>query len=859
MTKPVAKKLSDYRPPTFSVGHLNLEFHLDPDKTKVISRFSVERLDSTATSLVLDGEDLELQSVAINGKDTQNFTKTENALHLVIENDKADIEIVSFCAPNKNTSLEGLYYANGAFCTQCEAEGFRKITYFLDRPDVLTRYQVKLIADKQRYPFLLSNGNCIGSGDYDESRHWIEWQDPHKKPSYLFAVVAGDFDKLTDEFITRSGNNVALELFVEKGQAAKGQHALDSLKKAMKWDEDVFGLEYDLDIYMIVAVDFFNMGAMENKGLNVFNSKFVLANAETATDQDFFNIESIIAHEYFHNWTGNRVTCRDWFQLSLKEGLTVFRDQKFSEDMGSALATRIDQVKRIKEHQFAEDASPMSHPIRPQSVIEMNNFYTVTVYDKGAEVIRMMHTVLGHQGFVQGMNLYFERHDGQAVTCDDFVNAMQDANDVDLGLFKRWYQQSGTPVIKASENFDAESGQYHIALEQQHFATADQKQKETLHIPIAYELIDKSTEQVVASDVLNLKSTTATISLSGQLDKPVPVLLTGFSAPVKLDFRATDEDLVYTALHSGNELARWDATQQLYSRLIWDGYDKGEMTVDANALISEFSRPLFEAKYDDLTLLAEMLTLPSIENLMGQREQLDIGKLLLARKSLLAAFSQNVAEQCLKFLSSLQHKAYHYNAEDVARRTLAAKCLFHVTLSGLDTKMAEQQFHQADNMTDTLAALRALQLADIAQFDNAMCEFEKNWRSEVQVLDKWMSLHASTERHDILARLDLLSGHQSFDIANPNRVRALVGTFAFYNTDGFHKEDGSGYRYVADYLIKLNEVNPQVAARVVTPLLSWQKFDAHRQDLMKTQLMRIADVPSISRDLYEKVSKSLGY
>lgn len=854
MTKPVAKQLSDYRPPAFNVKNLHLEFHLEPEKTKVISRFRLQRLEPTVSELVLDGEGLELISVKIDGSEVSSYRLDDTTLTLPITDDLFDVEIVNHCFPAKNTSLEGLYYASGAFCTQCEAEGFRKITYFLDRPDVLTQYSVKLIADKTNYPYLLSNGNKVSEGDLENGQHFVEWKDPFNKPCYLFAVVAGDFDVLNDRFVTMRGREVSLQLFVEKGQASKGQHALDSLKKSMKWDEETFGLEYDLDIYMIVAVDFFNMGAMENKGLNVFNSKFVLADAETATDEDFFNIESIIAHEYFHNWTGNRVTCRDWFQLSLKEGLTVFRDQKFSEDVFSQLAARINQVKVIKEHQFAEDAGPMSHPIRPESVIEMNNFYTVTVYDKGAEVIRMMYTILGESGFSMGMKLYFERHDGQAVTCDDFVNAMQDASSVDLSLFKKWYSQSGTPTISVKEEFDEASGRYQLRVSQHHNPTADQAEKSDLHIPIAYELLDSKTQEVITSDVLNLKHKEDVIEASGLQHKPVPVLLKGFSAPVKLSFSQPTSELLISASCSTDDLSRWDASQQIYSRSVWDVYNKQDKPFDA---LCQFSKALFERHYQDPTLLAEMIRVPSSETLMGQQERIEVDKLLDARDQVLKCLSVNVAERCFAILKSAKQKPYNFNSLDAAQRALESVCLFHVANAGYDKNIAIQTFENANNMTDALGALKALRQSDIDAFDNAMAKFESTWQGNTQVLDKWLALHAGASRPDILSRLDLLSAHSTFDINNPNRVRALIGTFAFYNPSGFHCADGSGYRYVADYLIKLNKINPQVAARVITPFLSWQKFDDKRQSLIKNQLMRIADVPDISRDLFEKVSKSL--
>ncbi|MGY0623658.1 MAG: aminopeptidase N, partial [Paraglaciecola chathamensis] len=491
VSSPVAKKRSDYQTPDFLISHVDMVFHLDVVKTRVITTSQITRNGQHDRPLVLDGESIKLVSVALNEDAIHDYSLNDEQLSIQTTESTFTLCVETEINPSENKTLEGLYFSAGAYCTQCEAEGFRKITYFLDRPDVLAKYDVTIFADKERYPHLLSNGNQIGKGQLDDGRHWVKWQDPFNKPSYLFALVAGDFDLLTDNFITQSGRNVLLELYVDKGALDKGHHAIASLKKAMAWDEEVFGLEYDLDIYMVVAVDFFNMGAMENKGLNVFNSKFVLADAQSATDDDFFNIEAVIGHEYFHNWTGNRVTCRDWFQLSLKEGLTVFRDQQFSADMSSPVFNRIKNVQIIREHQFAEDASAMAHPIRPEEVIEMNNFYTVTVYDKGAEVIRMMHTLLGVDGFRKGVDLYFERFDGQAVTCDDFVQAMQDATDIDLTHFRLWYSQSGTPKVTVTDTFEQSSGRYTLTFTQSTPPTADQAQKHALHIPFKFELLDQ--------------------------------------------------------------------------------------------------------------------------------------------------------------------------------------------------------------------------------------------------------------------------------------------------------------------------------------------------------------------------------
>ena len=665
----------------------------------------------------------------------------------------------------------------GAYCTQCEAEGFRKITYFLDRPDVLATYEVKIIADKKRFPFLLSNGNKVDSGDLTDGKHWIKWSDPFKKPCYLFALVAGDFDLLEDSFITQSGRTIALELFVDKGMLGRGQHALDSLKKAMKWDETEFGLEYDLEIYMIVAVDFFNMGAMENKGLNVFNSKFVLADAQTATDEDYFNIEAVIAHEYFHNWTGNRVTCRDWFQLSLKEGLTVFRDQQFSADMSSPIVNRIQNVRIIRERQFAEDASAMSHPIRPDEVIEMNNFYTVTVYDKGSEVIRMLFTVLGKTGFLAGIKLYFKRFDGQAVTCDDFVQAMQDANDKDLSQFRRWYSQSGTPQVDVSDSCDASTKTYRIQFQQTHSATFEQKEKQNLVIPIQFSLLNDKLVPLMLGDsgkeqiTLELVDTQQSLEFTNVDSMPIPSLLHGFSAPVKLNYPYSQQQLSNVMLGSPDEFARWDAGQKLFSDCIHNLANKTEQqqlaSITQTVLMFE---PIFEAKDISLALKTEMLTLPSFETLFQQMDSVDIEVLSQSRKQLLKALAKTFQVNWLSHYSAFEKQPYKYQSKQVEQRKMRNLALKYLTLSEQPDveQLLIHQFDNADNMTDSLGVLGAAQFGDLILFEKLMLAFEKKWHADPLVLDKWFALHANTDRSDILARISILMGHSQFTINNPN-------------------------------------------------------------------------------------------
>ncbi|MFT4941378.1 MAG: aminopeptidase N, partial [Paraglaciecola sp.] len=776
--------------------------------------------------------------------------------------------IETLCDPEANKSLEGLYLSAAAYCTQCEAEGFRKISYFLDRPDVLATYEVTIYANKDTYPYLLSNGNKVDSGELDDGRHWAKWHDPFKKPCYLFALVAGDFDLLEDSFTTQSGRVVALQLFVDKGKIHRGQHALDSLKKAMTWDEKVFGLEYDLDIYMIVAVDFFNMGAMENKGLNVFNSKFVLADPESATDEDYFNIESVIAHEYFHNWTGNRVTCRDWFQLSLKEGLTVFRDQQFSADTSSPVVNRIKNVRVMREHQFAEDSSAMSHPIRPDEVIEMNNFYTVTVYDKGAEVIRMLHTLLGKSGFRKGMDLYFKRFDGQAVTCDDFVQSMEDANDKNLVQFRRWYSQSGTPTVKVTDEYDQENNTYTIIFCQNHLPTADQQHKENLHIPIKFQLLDGFGGAILlaenkTSEVLfELSEKQQKLVLNNLSDKPTPSLLHDFSAPVRLNYAYDWQQLSHIMQHSSDDFARWDASQSLFSKCIHSlssATDKQSENLIGHVIAAV--ECILDQTNCDPALLAEMLSVPSFETLSQQVELIDVDVLQSSRNKLLSAMGSGLYSRWQNLYDSQKSLSYRYTQDEVNTRKIRSLSLNYQVYSGNPqaSDLVRQQYQQADNMTDTLGALKAAQHGSLDNFDVLMEDFETKWQNDPLVLDKWFALHANTQRHDILARLEILMGHSQYTINNPNRVRSVIGSFAFYNVQGFHALDGSGYKFVADYIQRLNKVNPQVAAKIITPLTQWQKFDLNRQELMQHQLLRIADCEGLSNDLYEKISKSLKY
>ncbi|WP_414827485.1 aminopeptidase N [Alteromonas sp. H39] len=857
------KRRADYLPPDFTISSVSLSIYLHPTKTRVVSDLTVVRKGDKKAPLVLDGEKLNLISVAIDGRVVPSPVIEENSLTLESVPDNFKLHIETEIDPDNNQALEGLYRSNGVYCTQCEAEGFRRITYFLDRPDVLATYRVTLHGDKSTLPTMLANGNLIEQGDNGDGTHWVTWEDPFPKPSYLFAVVAGDFDQLTDTYTTSSGRTVALELYVDKGKRDRGHFALESLKRAMKWDEDTFGLEYDLDVYMIVAVDFFNMGAMENKGLNIFNSKFVLADQQTATDDDFFNVESVIAHEYFHNWTGNRVTCRDWFQLSLKEGLTVFRDQQFSADMTSELSNRIKHVRVMREHQFAEDASAMSHPIRPDEVMEMNNFYTVTVYDKGAEVIRMFHTLLGADGFRKGMDEYFRRHDGQAVTCDDFVDAMQFATDRDLTQFSRWYSQSGTPVLSIHSDFDKNTHTHTFTLSQHTPPTADQKDKSPLVIPVGIEILDSEgnhytdEEGIIQNNMLVLERESIQFTVKSSASSLTPALLGNFSAPAKVHNSLSPDDYLTIFRFANDDFNRWDALQQLYDWCI-SQYQEGKAEFVSEAIWQGLHQ-VIEAEKDNNELLGECLVIPSFETLCQTRTDIEVASLVSAREAFCQDFANKLSSPLLALLESTATGDYRYDQQAVNARRCKNVVLSHLARVEKHDALCDVHFHQADNMTDTLGALKAAQYGNAKQFSSLMEAFENTWKHDPLVLDKWFALHATQPREDILAHISMLKEHPQFSMGNPNRVRALIGSFAFYNSTGFHAADGSGYKFVTDYLLALDKTNPQVAARIVTPLTQWQQFASSHQVQMKQQLSRLLNHKGLSRDLFEKVSKSLAY
>ncbi|GHE83770.1 aminopeptidase N [Thalassotalea profundi] len=853
MTEFNARYLKDYLPSDFSINTIDLTFELDDNKTKVTSVMSISKNTSEANKIILNGEQLKLIAVYYNDTalNASEYQVDDDSLSFLIKDNECTVKIVTEIDPENNTSLEGLFKSGGAFCTQCEAEGFRRITYYLDRPDVMAKFTTKVIADKNLYPYLLSNGNKIDSGDLNNNRHFVTWEDPFLKPCYLFALVAGDFDLLQDSYKTTSGRDVRLEIFVDKGNKTKAHHAMASLKHSMRWDEDTFGLEYDLDIYMIVAVDFFNMGAMENKGLNVFNSKFVLADKETATDTDYFNVEAVIAHEYFHNWTGNRVTCRDWFQLSLKEGLTVFRDQQFSADMHSAAVTRIKNVRVMRAQQFSEDAGPMSHPIRPEKVVEMNNFYTLTVYEKGSEVIRMLHTLLGKDKFRQGLDLYFQRFDGQAVTCDDFVTAMADAAKIDLILFKRWYSQSGTPIVKVEESFNTNSGEYQINLSQLTLPTKDQATKYALHIPIAIELINNEGTQ---SHLLELKSDNQQWRFSGFHEKPTLGFLANFSAPVKVDFEQSNSDLAIIMTSAKDKFLRWDAGQKLFSNTISQIITDTNYQIPAE-LIDILATQLCDNS--DPALIAEQFTLPNFHELVEQFKPINPIKLVDALDKLKLFIAKGLEKQLLSIYQALADKPYLNNAQSIGDRALKNMSLSYLVLLPEHHDLVKRQYLTSDNMTDALAALQSSATQTVESFDAMMASFEQRWENTTLVMDKWFSLQAAYKGSNIFERLKNLTEHSLFSLKNPNRARSLIGAFAQNNSRYFHCETGRGYQFLADQICSLNAINPQVASRLITALIQYQDFDEYRQNLMKSQLERIAILPNLSKDLKEKLDAAL--
>ncbi|HCH5317733.1 TPA: aminopeptidase N [Vibrio parahaemolyticus] len=862
---PQAKYRKDYQAPSHTITEIDLTFDLYDNDTIVTALSKVVQKGESPT-LELDGEGLELRSVKVDGEDWAHHEVKEASLVLSDLPAEFELEIITKIDPEANTALEGLYKSGGAFCTQCEAEGFRRITYYLDRPDVLAKYTTKVIADKATYPYLLSNGNRIAQGEAENGRHWVQWQDPHPKPAYLFALVAGDFDVLRDKYTTMSGRNVDLEIFVDKGNLDRAGHAMTSLINSMKWDEERFGLEYDLDIYMIVAVDFFNMGAMENKGLNIFNSKFVLANDQTATDRDYLGIEAVIGHEYFHNWTGNRVTCRDWFQLSLKEGLTVFRDQEFSSDLGSRAVNRIDNVRIIRGPQFAEDASPMSHPIRPDKVIEMNNFYTLTVYEKGSEVIRMYHTLLGEEGFQKGMKLYFERHDGTAATCEDFVSAMEDATGVDLKQFRLWYSQSGTPTLRVNSEYNAEAKTYALTVDQFTEATQDQAEKQALHIPFDIELYD-SKGQVIpliingesVHNVLDIKQDKQTFVFENVAEQPVPSLLREFSAPVKLEYDYSDAELIFLMKHATNDFARWDASQMLLAKYIRQNVNNvqtGSEVQLSEDLIDAFRGVLLDENLEP-AFIAQVFSLPSINEITGWYKQIDVDAVDAVLNSITVSLSAALEDELSATYHTLKQAEYTIDHEAIGKRALRNQCLQFLAHTDKGNTLVKAQYEAANNMTDTIAAMSAANSAQLECREELMADYSDKWKHDGLVMDKWFALQGTNPAEDALEKVKATMNHEAFSLKNPNRTRSLIGSFLAANPVRFHDKSGAGYQFAGDILRQLNDSNPQVASRMIDPLLKFRKYDEARQAMIRAELEKLKAMDNLAKDLFEKVTKAL--
>ncbi|HEJ1055984.1 TPA: aminopeptidase N [Pseudomonas putida] len=874
--------LKDYQAPEYLIDETHLTFELFEDHTLVHAQLVMRRNPARGAGLPpleLDGQQLELLRASLDDQELQpgDYRLDADSLTIQPKAERFTLDTSVKIHPESNTALEGLYKSGKMFCTQCEAEGFRKITYYLDRPDVMSTFTTTVIAEQHRYPVLLSNGNPIGSGPAEDGRHWATWEDPFMKPAYLFALVAGDLWCVEDSFTRQSGREVTLRIYVEPENIDKCDHAMVSLKKSMRWDEEVYGREYDLDIFMIVAVNDFNMGAMENKGLNIFNSSCVLARAETATDAAHQRVEGVVAHEYFHNWSGNRVTCRDWFQLSLKEGFTVFRDAEFSADMNSRTVKRIEDVAYLRTHQFAEDAGPMAHPVRPDSFIEISNFYTLTVYEKGAEVVRMVRTLLGTEGFRKGSDLYFERHDGQAVTTDDFIKAMEDANGVDFTQFKRWYSQAGTPRLEVSEAYDAAAQTYSLTFRQSCPQTPDKAEKLPFVIPVELGLLDAAGNdlplQLAGEDaaqgtsrVLSVTEAEQTFTFQGIQAKPLPSLLRGFSAPVKLSFPYDRDQLMFLMQHDSDGFNRWEAGQQLSVQVLQEligQHQRGEALKLDQRLITALGTVLGNESLDP-AMVAEMLSLPGEAYLTEISQVADVDAIHAAREFA----RQQIAEHLFDALwvryqanrEVSRSTAYVAEAKHFARRSLQNIALSYLMQSGkqqvLDATL--EQFEHCDNMTERLTALAVLVNSPFeAERAKALAAFAEHFKDNPLVMDQWFSVQAASTLPGGLARVTALMQHPAFTLKNPNKVRALIGAFAGQNLVNFHAADGSGYRFLADLVIELNALNPQIASRQLAPLTRWRKYDDARQALMKGELERILASGELSSDVYEVVSKSL--
>lgn len=876
---PKAIYLRDYTPPAYLVETVDLTFELGEAATTVTAVQQLVRNKKNGEEnppLVLFGEDIKLIDIQMDGISLKKSAYKLDAEKITIPNvpDKFELKVITEINPKENTELMGLFYSNGIYCTQCEPQGFRRMTYYPDRPDVLASFTTKIIADKTKYPILLSNGNMINTESLSNNRHAVTWQDPFKKPSYLFALVAGDLDFIEDTFKTQSGRDVILRIFVDKGQKDKAPYAMECVKKAMAWDEKAYGREYDLDIFMIVAINDFNMGAMENKGLNIFNAKYILAKPETATDIDYEGVLIVVGHEYFHNWSGDRVTCRDWFQLSLKEGLTVFREQEFTADMTSQLVSRINTVRNLRQTQFQEDAGPLAHPVQPDSYIEINNFYTATVYSKGSEVIRMIKVLLGVEKFRKGMDLYFERNDGHAVTIEDFVKAMEDASGHDLNQFRLWYHQAGTPELTVNTHYDAAKKEYTINFKQYCPPTPNHKEKLPFHIPVAVGLVDsqgrdmllqlkgEGSSEGLTTRVLEVKKESESFCFINVPEAPIPSVLRHFSAPVKLRMEYSEDELKFLLANDFDGFNRWEAGQQIASRVILQlvtAYQK-QKTVKADKDFIETYRKLLVGNHTDKAFTAELITLPS-ENYLGElMSVVDVDAIHHSRQLVRHELAQQLKNEFLNcYQKNLDPGAYKVDLESIAQRRLKNTSLQYLMLLNTEAerKLCYQQFKQAHNMTDQLSAFMAFTNTDCPEREEVIQAFYKKWQDDALVVDKWFAIQARSELPGTLQRVRQLLTHPAFQIKNPNKVRALIGTFCVDNIVQFHAKDGEGYEFLTENVLLLDKLNPQVAARLLIPLTNWRRYDKDRQALMCAQLKRIVETKDLSKDVYEIAAKSL--
>lgn len=872
--------LKDYQACSFSVQKIDLEFDINPphapDLVVVSAHGIYQKTDKTAQHLMLNGEWMKFLSVEMDGRELRadEFSQDDEGLKIYNVPDCFSVMVRTCFNPLENTALDGLYESGGNLTTQCEPHGFRRITYYLDRPDVLSIFTTKIIADKQKFPVLLSNGNLVEEGAAEGGRHYAIWNDPFPKPCYLFALVAGDLKFIQDEFVTMHGRKVDLRIYVRDGDQAQSYYAMDSLKKSMKWDEEVYGRDYQLDRFNIVAVSDFNMGAMENTSLNIFNTALVLAHEETATDLDFMRVEAVIAHEYFHNWTGNRVTCRDWFQLSLKEGLTVYREHEFSSDMNSRAVGRIDNVELLRTMQFPEDAGPLAHPVRPDHYIQINNFYTTTVYEKGSEVVRMQAILLGPELYRAATDLYFSRFDGHAVTCEDFIACMEEASGKDLTQFRLWYEQAGTPEVTAASHYDAAREQFSITLSQHIPDTPGQTNKLPMHIPIKFGLLSQDGREVIAPQVLELKERSETFIFDNIAARPVPSLLRDFSAPVRLTTDLSEDDLRLLMVHDTDGYNRWECAQILSLRLInrmMDALESGHTALTDRAYLDTVSTLLKSAQdqlngrqaggNQDLALIARMLALPHYAMIAQERSIVDPEHIyLVTRKIELDIFSHN--EELLREIYQLlnRREAYHFDADSMARRALKSLVLGLLGARYDDgaAQLCADHYNQANNMTDRIAALKTLVNCEGQLREKILAEFYHSYAEYPLVVDKWFAAQAGAVRPQILDDMRVLETHAAFNIKNPNRVRSLYGTFAMRNLVMFHRADGAGYETLGRFITQLDPINPQIASRLLTSFRDWKKYSSGRQDHAARVLRDILAQKNLSPNSYEIVGKILG-